>query len=40
VAAATITLATDEMARLDDALWPEAVSGPRYNERTMKMIDR
>jgi aryl-alcohol dehydrogenase-like predicted oxidoreductase len=39
-AAASITLGADEMARLDDALRPEAVSGPRYNERAMGWVDR
>ena len=28
------------MARLDAALPPEAVAGPRYNERLMAFIDR
>jgi aryl-alcohol dehydrogenase-like predicted oxidoreductase len=40
VAAASLKLTSEEMARLDDALRPEAVSGPRYNERMMAMIDR
>jgi aryl-alcohol dehydrogenase-like predicted oxidoreductase len=40
VAAASITLSADEMARLDDALRPEAIAGPRYNERAMGWVDR
>jgi aryl-alcohol dehydrogenase-like predicted oxidoreductase len=39
-AATSITLSADEIARLDDALKPEAVSGPRYNERAMSWVDR
>ena len=40
VAAASITLSADEMAQLDDALRPEAIAGPRYNERAMGWVDR
>ncbi len=40
VAAASITLSADEMARLEDALRPEAIAGPRYNERAMGWVDR
>ena len=40
VAAADIALSTDELARLDRALAPDAVSGPRYGEQMMKMVDR
>jgi aryl-alcohol dehydrogenase-like predicted oxidoreductase len=40
VAAASITLSVDEMATLDDALRPEAIAGPRYNERAMGWVDR
>jgi aryl-alcohol dehydrogenase-like predicted oxidoreductase len=40
VAAASITLSAEEMQRLDDALRPEAISGPRYNERAMGWVDR
>ena len=39
-AAASIKLSVDEMARLDDALRPEAIAGPRYNERAMGWVDR
>jgi aryl-alcohol dehydrogenase-like predicted oxidoreductase len=40
VAAASITLSEAEMKRLDEALRPEAISGPRYNERAMGWVDR
>jgi aryl-alcohol dehydrogenase-like predicted oxidoreductase len=40
VAAADIQLDTDDMERLNETLRPEAVSGPRYNERQMAMVDR
>jgi aryl-alcohol dehydrogenase-like predicted oxidoreductase len=40
VAAASITLSADEMARLEDALRPDAIAGPRYNERAMGWVDR
>jgi aryl-alcohol dehydrogenase-like predicted oxidoreductase len=38
--AASIALSADDMARLDDALRPEAIAGPRYNERAMGWVDR
>jgi aryl-alcohol dehydrogenase-like predicted oxidoreductase len=40
VAAEAITLDFEQMKALDDALKPERVSGPRYNERIMATIDR
>ncbi len=40
VAAAEISLSTAEIQQLDTALKPEAISGPRYNERMMSTIDR
>jgi aryl-alcohol dehydrogenase-like predicted oxidoreductase len=40
VAAADISLSTDDMARIDSALRPEAISGPRYTPQMMSMIDR
>ena len=40
VAAAEIKLDPTEMLGLDMALTPDKVSGPRYNERTMSMVDR
>ncbi|TPI70813.1 aldo/keto reductase [Mesorhizobium sp. B3-1-3] len=40
VAAADIALDATEMLGLDMALTPDKVSGPRYNERTMSLVDR
>jgi aryl-alcohol dehydrogenase-like predicted oxidoreductase len=40
VAAAEVRLGTAELARLDAALPPTAVAGPRYNENMMAYIDR
>ena len=40
VAAADLALSADEVRRLDEALRPEAVSGPRYAERMMATVDR
>ena len=40
VAAAGVKLVPEEMAELDRALSPEAISGPRYNENLMAMVDR
>ena len=40
IAAANIALSGEDMQRLDDALRPEAVSGPRYSPRVMTLIDR
>ena len=40
VAAADLSLSAAEIERLDAALAPEVVSGPRYNERMMSFIDR
>ena len=40
VAAADVMLSADEVARLDAALPPGAVAGPRYNESMMAFIDR
>ncbi|MCA0028632.1 MULTISPECIES: aldo/keto reductase [unclassified Mesorhizobium] len=40
VAAASLKPEAAEMAALDDALAPGKVSGPRYGDRTMMMIDR
>jgi aryl-alcohol dehydrogenase-like predicted oxidoreductase len=39
-AAASLSLSANEMSRLDDALRPEAIAGPRYNERAMGWVDR
>jgi hypothetical protein len=35
-----IKLSDDNVARLEAALRPEAVSGPRYNEKVMAWVDR
>jgi len=40
VASAALSLSAAEMAKLDAALPPEVVAGPRYNERMMAFIDR
>jgi aryl-alcohol dehydrogenase-like predicted oxidoreductase len=40
LAAAALALNPQEIAELDRALAPEAVAGPRYNERMMAFIDR
>jgi aryl-alcohol dehydrogenase-like predicted oxidoreductase len=40
VAAIDVRLEAEDMRRLDEALSPDAVSGPRYAERGMAMIDR
>jgi aryl-alcohol dehydrogenase-like predicted oxidoreductase len=40
VAAADLELSAAEIAELDAALPPDAVAGPRYNERMMAFIDR
>jgi aryl-alcohol dehydrogenase-like predicted oxidoreductase len=40
IAAAGISLGSDDMATLDAALSPERVHGPRYNARQMAMVDR
>jgi aryl-alcohol dehydrogenase-like predicted oxidoreductase len=40
VVAASLELSPADVARLDWALRPEAVAGPRYNERMMKWIER
>ena len=38
--AATVSLGAGEMAALDAALSPDRVSGPRYNEKQMALVDR
>ena len=40
VAAAEIRLTAEETARMEEALRPDLVSGPRYSERGMSMVDR
>jgi aryl-alcohol dehydrogenase-like predicted oxidoreductase len=38
--AAVVSLNAEEMAALDAALSPDRVSGPRYNEKQMILVDR
>jgi hypothetical protein len=38
--AVDIKLSDDDIARLEAALRPESVSGPRYNEKAMAWVDR
>ncbi len=40
IAAADVSLSTDEIAVLESALAPDKISGPRYGERAMAQIDR
>jgi len=40
VAAAELRLTRDDMARLDAALAPDKVAGPRYGEKAMATVDR
>lgn len=40
VAAAEVSLTPDDLATLDAALAPSMISGPRYNEKLMKQVDR
>ena len=40
IAAVALQLAPGEIAQLDRALSPDAISGPRYNERMMALVDR
>jgi len=40
VAAAAIELDTAQMKALDAALAPDKISGPRYGEKMMAMVDR
>jgi aryl-alcohol dehydrogenase-like predicted oxidoreductase len=40
VGAAAVSLSDEEMSRLDAALSPENVAGPRYTEKQMATIDR
>ena len=39
-AATLLVLSKDDVARLDAALAPEAIAGPRYNEKSMRWVDR
>jgi len=38
--AASVSLSAEEMRALDSALAPDKISGPRYSERQMAMVDR
>ena len=38
--AANLNLSTDDLEKLNNALRPEAVAGPRYNEKQMAYVDR
>ena len=38
--AVNIHLSTENLRKLNDALRPEAISGPRYNEKQMQLVDR
>ncbi len=40
VACADLSLSAEDLRRLEGALAPDAVSGPRYNERMMSFVDR
>ncbi len=40
IGAVSLKLSLDDVSDLDRALAPEAVSGPRYNERMMAMVER
>ena len=40
VAAVDIALSAEEVSRLNAALAPEAIAGPRYNEKAMRWVDR
>ncbi len=40
VASAELSLSAEELRRLDGAMSPDNVSGPRYNERMMSFVDR
>jgi aryl-alcohol dehydrogenase-like predicted oxidoreductase len=40
VGAARVSLDADDLARLDAALAPNEIAGPRYNERQMTFVDR
>lgn len=40
VAAAALSLTAEELSRLEKALSPDQVAGPRYDERMMSFVDR
>jgi aryl-alcohol dehydrogenase-like predicted oxidoreductase len=39
-AASELALSPNDVAKLDEALAPEAIAGPRYNEKAMRWVDR
>jgi len=40
VAAAAISLSSEELSALDEALSPNKIAGPRYNPTMMSLVDR
>ena len=40
VSAAELSLSAEELTTLADALAPDRIAGPRYNEKNFSMIDR
>jgi aryl-alcohol dehydrogenase-like predicted oxidoreductase len=40
IAAVSLQLDAEEMKQLDETLSPEAISGPRYNDKMMALVDR
>jgi aryl-alcohol dehydrogenase-like predicted oxidoreductase len=40
IAAVSLQLDAEEMRQLDETLSPEVISGPRYNEKMMALVDR
>lgn len=40
VGAVSLNLTAQDVAKLDEALAPESIAGPRYNEKAMRWVDR
>lgn len=40
VAAADVSLTSDDMRRLDESLAPDKIAGPRYGAKAMAQVDR
>lgn len=40
IGAVSLQLSSEEVAQLDSALSPDAISGPRYNDHMMALVDR
>ena len=40
LAASAVTLTDDELQQLNDAFHPNSISGPRYTEARMRLVDR